>query len=69
MERLERARALALLTPNLIHSGGRGSIATAFQRLAALLSTVPAFEISLPDDLAALPGACEALLDATRVRG
>lgn len=67
--RLEPARALALLTPNLIHSGGRGSIATAFQRLAALLSAAPAFAISLPDDIDALPGACRALLDATLNRG
>jgi hypothetical protein len=69
VERLGPARALALLTPNLIHSGGRGSIATAFQHLAALLSTAPAFEVSLPDDLESLPGACRALLDATFVRG
>jgi hypothetical protein len=69
VERLESAQALALLTPNLIHSGGRGSIAAAFQRLAALLSTVPAFEISLPDNLGALPKACQALLDAILVRG
>ncbi len=69
VEPLEPARALALLTPNLIHSGGRGSIAVAFQRLAALLGSVPAFEVSLPDDLEALPDACRALLDVTLVRG
>jgi hypothetical protein len=65
---LDPARALALLTPNLIHSGGRAAIATAFQRLAALLITAPALEVSLPDDRDALPGACEELLDATRVQ-
>ena len=69
LEHLDSARALALLTPNLIHSGGRGSIASTFQRLAALLGTVPAFEVSLPDDLEALPGACRRLLDALLVRG
>jgi hypothetical protein len=69
VERLEPARALALLTPNLIHSGGRRSIAGAFQRLATLLGSAPAFEVSLPDDLESLPGACRALLDATLVRG
>jgi hypothetical protein len=69
LERLDPARALALLTPNLIHSGGRRAIAAAFQRLAALLGTVPAFEVSLPDDLDRLPGACRALLDAILVRG
>lgn len=69
VEPLEPARALALLTPNLIHSGGRASIAAAFQRLAALLGSVPALEISLPDDLEALPETCQRFLDATRVRG
>lgn len=65
LEALEPARALALLTPNLIHSGGRGSIATAFQRLAALLGAVPAFSASLADDLDALPANAERLLDVT----
>ncbi len=69
VEPLEPARALALLTPNLIHSGGRASIATAFQRLASLLGTVPALQISLPDDLEALPEICQRFLDATRIRG
>jgi hypothetical protein len=68
-EPLEPARALTLLTPNLIHSGGRASIGAAFQRLAALLGTVPALQVSLPDDLDALPKACQRFLDATRVRG
>jgi len=69
VEPLPPARALALLTPNLIHSGGRASIATAFQRLAALLGSVPALQISLPDDLEALPETCQRFLDATRFRG
>lgn len=69
VERLESARALALLTPNLIHSGGRDSIAGAFQRLATLLGSAPAFEVSLPDDLELLPRACRGLLDAILVRG
>jgi hypothetical protein len=69
VEPLEPARALALLTPNLIHSGGRASIAAAFQRLAALLGTVPALQISLPDDLDALPETCQRFLDATRLHG
>ncbi|MDX6610632.1 MAG: hypothetical protein QOF85_2557 [Solirubrobacterales bacterium] len=68
VERLEPARALALLTPNLVHSGGRASIAAAFQRLARLLGTVPALQISLPDDLDALPEACQRFLDSTCVR-
>jgi hypothetical protein len=69
VEPLVPARALALLTPNLIHSGGRASIAAAFQRLAALLGSVPALQISLPDDLEALPENCQRFLDATRIRG
>jgi hypothetical protein len=69
VEPLVPARALALLTPNLIHSGGRGSIGAAFQRLASLLGPVPALQISLPDDLAALPETCQRFLDATRIRG
>jgi hypothetical protein len=69
VEPLAPARALALLTPNLIHSGGRASIAAAFQRLAALLGSVPALRISLPDDLDALPENCQRFLDATRIRG
>lgn len=69
VEQLVPARALALLTPNLIHSGGRAAIAAAFQRLAALLATAPAFEISLPDDLEALPEACQRFLDVTRIPG
>ncbi len=69
VEPLVPARALALLTPNLIHSGGRASIAAAFQRLASLLGTVPALRISLPDDLDALPETCQRFLDATRIHG
>jgi hypothetical protein len=69
VEPLVPARALALLTPNLIHSGGRASIGAAFQRLASLLGTVPALQISLPDDLEALPEICQKFLDATRIRG
>lgn len=69
VEPLPAARALALLTPSLIHSGGRGSIGVAFQRLAALLASAPALEISLPDDLDALPQLCQRFLDSTLVRG
>lgn len=65
VERLEPARALALLTPNLVHSGARGAIGAAFANLATLLGSVPAFDASLPDDLAALPESAHELLDAT----
>jgi hypothetical protein len=69
IERLEATRALALLTPNLTHSGGRAAIAAAFADLARLLGTVPAFRASLPEDLDALPGAAAELLDGTASRG
>jgi len=69
IEPLEPSRALALLTPNLIHSGGRRSIGIAFQRLATLLGKVPALSASLPDDLGALSASAERLLDATRPDG
>lgn len=62
VEPIERAQALALLTPNLIHSGGRASIGAAFARLATLLGSVPASRVSLPDDLEALPATAQKLL-------
>lgn len=65
VERLEAARALALLTPNLVHSGGRGAIGAAFANLATLLGTVPAFTASLPDDLDLLSESAQDLLDVT----
>lgn len=68
VEPLEAARALALLTPNLVHSGGREAIAAAFGRLARLLHTVPAFRASLPEDLGALPTAAAGLLDGIASR-
>ncbi|HWA54220.1 MAG TPA: hypothetical protein VG816_08620, partial [Solirubrobacterales bacterium] len=69
VERLEPARALALLTPNLVHSGWREAIGAAFANLAALLGSVPAYAASLPDDLAALPASAQSLLDATASEG
>lgn len=69
VDRLEPARALALLTPNLIHSGARAAIGTAFANLASLLGSVPAFAASLPDDLTALPASAQRLLDATGPEG
>ncbi len=68
VERLERSRALALLTPNLVHSGGRAAIGRAFANLATLLASTPAFRASLPDDLNRLPAAAEGLLASTAVQ-
>jgi hypothetical protein len=69
VEPLPPARALALLTPNLIHSGGRPAIAAAFQRLAVVLSRVPASRVSLADDLGLLAAGAAGLLDAAGVDG
>jgi hypothetical protein len=68
VERLEPSRALALLTPNLVHTGGRRAIGTAFARLARLLHTAPAFRANLPDDLGALPAVAGDLLDGVAAR-
>lgn len=69
VEPLGPARALALLTPNLIHAGSRASIAAAFAGLARLLHVAPAFTASFPDDLGALPTASSDLLDKLAGRG
>ncbi len=69
VEPLEPARALALLTPNLTHSGGRSAVAAAFGRLAQLLGSVPAFRALLPEDLDSLPAAAVDLLDGVASRG
>lgn len=69
LEPLEPARALALLTPNLVHSGSRKAIAAAFGRLARLLRSVPALGAALPDDLDGLPAAARKLLDSEHLRG
>ena len=63
VEPLDGARGLALLTSHLVHTGGRESIAAAFGSLATLLHSIPSLAASLPDDLAALPGASQELLD------
>jgi hypothetical protein len=69
IETLQPARALALLTPNLVHSGSREAIAGAFANLATLLGSTPAFAASLPDDLEALPTNGQKLLDSIDLDG
>jgi hypothetical protein len=69
VERLDPARALAMLISSLIHTGGRDSIAAAFDRLARLLHSVPAYETSLPDSLDALPKVAGELLRKVVGRG
>jgi hypothetical protein len=67
VEPLGPAQALALFTPNLIHSGGRDSIGAAFARLATLLGSVPTIRLSLPDDLGALPTAARKFVDSMSI--
>jgi hypothetical protein len=69
VEALDPARALALLTPNLTHSGDRRAIGVAFGRLARLLHAVPVFRASFPEDLDSLPNAAGRLLDGVASRG
>jgi hypothetical protein len=69
VEPLEPARALALLTPNLVHSGSRGAIGAAFANLATLLGSTRAFAASLPDDLDALAESGAQLLDSIDLDG
>lgn len=69
IEPLEPARALAMVTPNLVHSGAHAAIGDAFGSLAGLLSLAPVFRVSLPDDLDALPEAAMDLLDKVAGRG
>lgn len=69
VEPLEPARALVLLTPNLVHSGGREAIGSVFANLATLLGSVPAFAVSLPDDLGALATSARGLLDSIDLDG
>jgi hypothetical protein len=64
VERMESVRALAMLTPNLVHSGSRAAIGGAFANLATLLGSTPAFAASLPDDLGALATSVQGLLDS-----
>ncbi len=63
VEPLSAAHALALLTPNLVHTGSRPSLAQAFAGLGLLLRAVPAFRVSLPEGLATLDAASPELLD------
>ncbi|HEX4464167.1 MAG TPA: hypothetical protein VH042_05965 [Solirubrobacterales bacterium] len=63
VERMQSVRALAMLTPNLVHSGSRIALGAAFANLAGLLSSTLAFAASLPDDLGALRANAELLLD------
>ena len=58
---LSRAEALVRISAHLIHAGGESAAAVSFGRLAALLSEVPAYAVSLPDDIERLPAAAERL--------
>jgi hypothetical protein len=68
VEPLAPADALALLTPNLVHSGSRAAIGASFSSLAQLLHSVPAYRASLPDHLDRLADSASRLLDRVVVR-
>lgn len=54
--------AVPALVPSLIHSGEPAALARAFALLAQVLARVPAYRVSLPDDLGLLGPSVGALL-------
>jgi hypothetical protein len=60
---LEPAHALPHLASNLVHTGGRESIAGSFQLLADVCGRVGVLALSLPDSLERLSPAAASLLD------
>lgn len=62
IDRLSPGEAAAALGSSLFHRGGPDGLRPAFRALAALLTTTPAFLVSMPDDLGALAGAAESAL-------
>ena len=60
--RLPDARALPRLTSNLVHTGGRESIATSFQMLADACAGAETLSLSLPDSLDRLPESAATLV-------
>ena len=64
-----RIEAALRITPSLRHSGGSECLARSFGHLGSMLRSVPAFRLSLPDDLDALPGAARHLLDIDAALG
>jgi hypothetical protein len=61
VEAVERPHALVSASAHLMYAGGRDSAARPFAALASLLGTVPAFRVSMPDDLDRLPEAAARL--------
>jgi hypothetical protein len=59
---LPDARALPRLTSNLVHTGGRDSIATSFQLLADACAGAETLSLSLPDSLERLPESASTLV-------
>jgi hypothetical protein len=60
---LSPAAAVPALVPSLIHSGERAALARSFGVLARVLSRVPAYRVSLPDDLGRLGPSVRPLLE------
>jgi hypothetical protein len=59
---LEPARAVPTLVPSLVHGGDVPALRAQLERLARLLELVPAFRVTMPDDLEAAPQATRSLL-------
>jgi hypothetical protein len=59
---LAPAAAVAHLTPQLLHGGAPEDLAGPFAAMARIVSVIPAFGLSMPDDLGALPTAARRLM-------
>jgi energy-coupling factor transporter ATP-binding protein EcfA2 len=62
LDAMSPARAVPALVPSLIHAGDENALRTAFEGLVGLLELVPAFRVTMPDDLAGAPQATRSLV-------
>jgi hypothetical protein len=60
---LSPAAAVPAFVPSLIHSGEPAALARAFALLARVLARVPAYRVSLPDDLRRVNASVRSLLE------
>jgi hypothetical protein len=60
---LSPTAAVPALVPSLIHSGEPMALARSFGLLARVLARVPAYRVSLPDDLALVGPSARSLLE------
>jgi hypothetical protein len=59
---LAPAQAVSSLVPSLVHAGDEPALRAAFERLLRLLELVPAFRVTMPDDLGGAPQATRSAL-------